>query len=754
MTSETVVHLKNGDVFQGILMRPFRTDHVDIEIAIGEDDRNRVFAMDEICYMVFADVPDWAEPSETARIEELQTIRGETFYLAVFQNDEQVNGIAGIIRGGDQSGRTIYFPYSAVRARSEQRLMGEIFEELGIITNADIKNVLEEQDGLRNRLVGEVIAESAEISREVIEKTLRDAGKTARSTRQGVGEILIEAGLVTKEQVEEALESQKVGKKLKIGELLVKRGLITEEQCLAALAQKFQMKYIDLETIHPSREALGIFSEGLVSRMKVLPIAYDGYKLTVATSTPTDITVSDSLRFSTHRSIELVVASPAQIQQAIDRYYHGKPEAAEDLLGELREEGPEVAIEEAVDDIQYVEPDSKIINLVNNILMDAYGKNASDVHFEPGIGKSPVVVRYRIDGECLIAHKVSSTVKSAVISRLKIMSGLDIAERRRPQSGKFIMRTKQQTIEFRVETTPTVGGVEDAVLRILPGFKALPLESMDFMPYNFGRLEKILAKPYGIILCVGPTGSGKTTTLHAALGRINTPARKIWTAEDPVEITQPGLRQVQINAKIGFTFSEALRSFLRSDPDVIMIGEMRDGETAKIAVEASLTGHLVFSTLHTNSAPETAVRLIEIGIDPFNFSDALLAIVAQRLSRRLCDKCKKPMAVSKHDYEEWIEGFMHETGSVPEELPKLHAANVMTAVGCDECRQTGYKGRIALHEVMIATPAVKAAIRKKADVDILKKTALAEGMWTLRMDGMMKVLKGYTDMEQVNKVCI
>ena len=420
----------------------------------------------------------------------------------------------------------------------------------------------------------------------------------------------------------------------------------------------------------------------------------------------------------------------------------------------MRDEGQSVAIEEDVDDISYVEPDSKIISLVNTILLDAYKKDASDVHFEPGVGKSPVLVRYRIDGECVVAHRVSSSVKSAIISRLKIMSGLDIAERRRPQSGKFIMRTQQRKIEFRVETTPTVGGVEDAVLRILPGFMALPLENMDFMPYYFDRLTKVLAKPYGIILCVGPTGSGKTTTLHAALGYINTPARKIWTAEDPVEITQPGLRQVQVNAKIGFTFSEALRSFLRSDPDVIMIGEMRDSETAKIAVEASLTGHLVFSTLHTNSAPETVVRLIEIGIDPFNFSDALLAIVAQRLSRRLCDKCKVPRKMSKKDYDELLEEFIRETGSVPDILPKFHEARPMEAVGCDQCRQTGYKGRIALHEMMIATPTVKAAIKNKLDVEALKKIALQEGMWTLRMDGIMKVLQGYTDIDQVNKVCL
>ena len=301
MNSKVIVHLKNGDVFLGELVKPFKTDDIEIGVVTEGSDRKMIFAVDEICYLVFTEVPEWARNSETAVIEKLQTIHGETFYLAVFQNHEHLNGIAGIIRDGEQSGKTIYFPYSAVRSRSEQRLIGEIFEELGIISDGDVKNALKEQDGLRNRLMGEVIAASAQIPQDVIEKTLQDAGKKIRATRQGVGEILIEAGLVTKEQVEEALETQKAGKRLKIGEILIKQGLITEEQCLAALAQKFQMKYINLDKVIPSKEALGIFSEGMVSRMKVMPIAYDGYKLTVATSNPTDITISDSLRF-THAS--------------------------------------------------------------------------------------------------------------------------------------------------------------------------------------------------------------------------------------------------------------------------------------------------------------------------------------------------------------------------------------------------------------------------------------------------------------------
>jgi type II secretory ATPase GspE/PulE/Tfp pilus assembly ATPase PilB-like protein len=401
-----------------------------------------------------------------------------------------------------------------------------------------------------------------------------------------------------------------------------------------------------------------------------------------------------------------------------------------------------------------VQPDSKMITFVNQVLIDAYKKGASDIHFEPGIGKEPFIIRYRVDGECYIAHRIDSTLKLAVISRLKIISNLDIAERRRPQSGKIMLQYEGRKIEYRLEVTPTVGNQEDAVLRILASSKPLLLDAMGFSSSNLAKFRIIIAKPYGIILCVGPTGSGKTTSLHSALGHINTPVRKIWTAEDPVEITQQGLRQVQVNPKIGFNFAEALRSFLRSDPDVIMIGEMRDVETAKIAIEASLTGHLVLSTLHTNSAPETAVRLIEMGMDPFNFADALLGILAQRLARRLCEHCKKPYHPEREEYEEIVHGYGKEwfaAHKMPYHLPEL---SCMKKEGCEKCGGTGYKGRIAFHELLIGTKKVKDAIKKNAGVELLRDLAIEEGMSTLRMDGIQKVFQGITDYEQVNKVCL
>jgi type II secretory ATPase GspE/PulE/Tfp pilus assembly ATPase PilB-like protein len=363
-------------------------------------------------------------------------------------------------------------------------------------------------------------------------------------------------------------------------------------------------------------------------------------------------------------------------------------------------------------------------------------------------------IRYRIDGICRIAHQIAGTYKDAIVARLKIMSRLDIAERRRPQSGKILIRFENRKLEYRVEITPTVGGREDAVLRLLSSSKPIPLEEMGFSAPNLRVFRELLSNPYGVILCVGPTGSGKTTTLHSALGHINTPERKIWTAEDPVEITQPGLRQVQVHPKIGFSFPEALRSFLRADPDVIMIGEMRDLETAKIVIDASLTGHLVFSTLHTNSAAETISRLMEMGIDPINFAEALLGVLAQRLTRRLCPQCKRPYHPDYDEYRQLVEAY-GEQWFLDHGLPPYNERLLlMRKAGCEACGNEGYKGRLAIHELLSGTPAMKALLKKVVPAEEIAALAMTEGMRTLRMDGIAKVFAGETDFEQVSRVCV
>jgi type II secretory ATPase GspE/PulE/Tfp pilus assembly ATPase PilB-like protein/GAF domain-containing protein len=454
------------------------------------------------------------------------------------------------------------------------------------------------------------------------------------------------------------------------------------------------------------------------------------------------------------KQVKYDIALPDDIIKFINLFYHSPEDehSFTELLGKLDDEDAAVEDEEGGDAV--TESDSVIMQLVNKIINDAYARRASDIHVEPNIGKKNVEIRYRVDGDCALYQTVPFSYRAALISRIKIMSSLDITVKRLPQDGKIkFRRPTGDEIELRVATIPTQGGVEDVVMRILAKGETMPLQDMALLPRNFDEMINIISKPYGMILVVGPTGSGKTTTLHAALHQINTPEKKIWTAEDPVEITQYGLRQVQVQAKIGFDFAAAMRAFLRADPDVIMVGEMRDFETAKTGVEASLTGHLVFSTLHTNSAPETIVRLLDMGIDPLNFADALLGILAQRLVRTLCKNCKEKYHPTSEEYEEIAETYGREDFArlnIPyDDNFMLHRPK-----GCDACDKTGYKGRMGIHELLVGTDEIKRMVQKHSTVEVMRDQAMKEGMTTLLQDGIMKSLQGFTDFKQIRRVCI
>ncbi|MDP2693322.1 MAG: ATPase, T2SS/T4P/T4SS family [Gallionella sp.] len=476
------------------------------------------------------------------------------------------------------------------------------------------------------------------------------------------------------------------------------------------------------------------------------------------------------------------VCSQREFKQALDLFYGGGSDASsgfaadessmDDLLTSMggdEEEGAGASQEDVS-----AAADNELVKLVNKIIVDAYRMGASDIHIEPGPGKAKTQIRVRKDGSLLNYIEVPSTYRNALVTRLKIMCDLDISEKRKPQDGKIKFRKYGPLdIELRVATIPSQGGVEDVVMRILASGEPLPLEKMGFSARNNELIKETVSKPYGLFFVCGPTGSGKTTTLHSILKYINKPDTKIWTAEDPVEITQKGLRQVQINKKAGLDFATIMRAFLRADPDVIMVGEMRDKETVSIGIEASLTGHLVFATLHTNSAPESINRLLDMGMDPFNFADALLGILAQRLGKRLCGDCKKPhiataeeiklllteysgelmntatwkkdpAAATKALYAEWVKLFADDKGQF----------TLYEPVGCDKCTGTGYRGRVGLHELLIGTDPIKKAIQEHARVAELLAIALEEGMHTLKQDGMEKVLQGITDMHQIRAVCI
>ena len=444
----------------------------------------------------------------------------------------------------------------------------------------------------------------------------------------------------------------------------------------------------------------------------------------------------------------------------------------DDLLGTLDDEADGESI--GGDDVISAAADNELVKLVNKIIIDAYQQGASDIHIEPYPGKAKTEIRFRKDGTLQPYIQVPASYRSALAARLKIMCDLDISERRRPQDGKIkFKKFGPLDIELRVATIPSAGGVEDIVMRILAAGEPIPLDKLGLTKYNLQTLKDVVSKPYGLFFVCGPTGSGKTTTLHSVLGYLNTSDTKIWTAEDPVEITQKGLRQVQMNPKAGMTFAVAMKAFLRADPDIIMVGEMRDKETTSTGIEASLTGHLVFATLHTNSAPESIVRLLDMGMDPFNFSDALLGILAQRLAKRLCGKCKKPHVATEEEIRSLMAEFAQELKNTDswKKDPKAAETKLVAEwiknygdekgkliihdpVGCEVCGGSGYKGRVGLHELLVGTDALKKNIQEHARVAEMVATALEDGMHTLKQDGIEKVLMGITDMKQVRAVCI
>jgi type II secretory ATPase GspE/PulE/Tfp pilus assembly ATPase PilB-like protein len=727
---------------EAALSRPFLPDENEIEVILERNGNKKTFPLFEVCCILQKEDPNHLSTLQSSYdLMEIETLTGSQHLVRIAKDQPFQSGFFGSFLDMDNPYRSAFFTHLGVKSRRQLNFLGTILEEHGMVSKETLQEVIRDYNKIKKKRLGETIAEKHNLNQEKIEKALKKMqkeGKIPASAR--IGDILIASKLITAEQLEDAVASQVKDKNKKLGALLIERKHINADQLLSALAIKFQLEFVNLEEINIQPKALTAIPLSLVSQMQVLPIEDNGDHLVIATSQPSEhAEVGDTLRFITNRRIKFVVAPSEQIAAAIDKQYTRDEEKVEDIIGEMTVDA--VALDEVEDASIVNEGDSQIIKLVNKILTDSVRKNASDIHLEPGSGKDPLVVRYRVDGLCRVSHEIPPSYKRALVSRVKIMSSLDITERRKPQSGKINIRYKGKKIEYRVETTPTIAGNEDAVLRVLAKSKPFPLDKIGFSKFDENAFAQVLAKPNGMVLCVGPTGSGKTTTLHSALQHINTPDRKIWTAEDPVEITQKGLRQVQIHPKIGFNFAEAFRSFLRSDPDVIMVGEMRDQETAKIAIEASLTGHLVLSTLHTNNAPETLV------------SEAIAVVIAQRLIRTLCPKCKKSYHPDKEYYENIKEAY--DPVWFDRHRMKKYSAKftIKKEGGCKSCDQIGYRGRTAIFELLVATDEIKKGIKVKASTEDLRLMAMENGMHTMRMDGIDKVLQGITGLDEVVRVC-
>src|SRR3989454_2673143 len=566
---------------------------------------------------------------------------------------------------------------------------------------------------------------------------------------------LLAQNKITQEELNAAITEARKSK-IDTESLLIDRYKISKADLGASLSAFYNCPFIEFD---PAR----ILPSDLIKTLKLdylhknfwIPIQHEGDTVVVLMDDPYALHKCDIVKgLLPHLKVQYAV----EIRADILRYIASSaPETQTadpigDIIGVLKTEEVEEKEDDATTRVN--ENDSTVTRLANQIIIDAYKKRASDIHIEPYGARADTVIRFRIDGSCVEYQKIPSMYRRPLIGRLKIMAKLDIAERRLPQDGKIRFRLQDREIELRVSIMPTAGRDEDMVLRVLASNEPVPIQQLGLDERNLKELKNIVQRPYGLILCVGPTDSGKTTTLHSVLGYINKPERKIWTAEDPVEITQYGLRQVQVQPKIGFTFAQAMRAFLRADPDVIMVGEMRDEETAETGIEASLTGHLVFSTLHTNSAVETVIRLLDMGLDPFNFADALLAVLAQRLVKRICPECKEEYHPDEDEFTELEHAFggKEETSKFGVEYNDDFV--LFRGKGCGNCNNSGYRGRAGIHELLVANDAMKRLIANKARVTEMVTTAKGDGMTTLVQDGILKALDGLTDVKQVKAVAI
>lgn len=650
-----------------------------------------------------------------------------------------------------------FIPAVSIKNYQIGKKIGQMLLDEKVASHTEISSGLDKQDKMRHQLLGEYLTDEQIVTQDDLVTALSKQSGTVMK----LGDMLVSEHLITPEILQEALVKQRSNKKVALGEILINMGVVNEEVIQSMLAKKLGIPFVNVRKFKIDPNSFHLVPLNFISKYEILPLYHTEHSLVVAMENALVWEPLNELRVITNLTVVPVLAAREDILWGIKELRQTKTskQNIDELAVGMSFEG-EV---EGADDGAVAETDNTLVGLVNKMMLDAYHQGVSDIHIESYTGKRNTQVRFRKDGVLKKYFEFPPTFRKALVSRIKIMAKLDISERRRPQDGKIELKlSNDKKVEFRVATVPTANGLEDVVMRVLAGAEPIPLKVIGLPVDVLARMEALVIKPYGLFLICGPTGSGKTTTLHSVLGYINKPDRKIWTAEDPIEITQEGLRQVQVNSNIGWTFAAAMRSFLRADPDVIMVGEIRDAETAKIAVQASLTGHMVFSTLHTNSAVESMVRLLDLGMDPFNFSDALVGILAQRLARRYCHACKLAYIADDEEIKALAEEYCLGTPFFADDIVQQWKKSYLNAQGefqlyvsqgCEECGDSGFHGRLGIYEFLEATPPIKKLIQKQSTIEALQVGALNQGMRTLKQAGIELVMQGQTNILQIRSVC-
>jgi type IV pilus assembly protein PilB len=734
------IRLHNGRTEMGWLAAPFRAAEQKL-LLVTDAGENKTVPLHHVMYLLFHDeakkVPETHLPGEVNEV--VQTKDDRTFHVRVLSQQDFNVGFFGTMSGGEQKYERVYFPWHGVRNRQELRHLGEILRDEGVLTEPVLKKTLKEQEHLRAQKIGDILAEKHGVPQHDINRLERERRKSAADSMQPIGEILISAKLITREQLNAALDEQRKFRNQPLGDLLVKKGLITEEQLLMALALKFRLRYIDLKDVVPSAEALQAVPMETAERFKVFPIRIEDQTFVVATSEPTNADVSDMLRFRTNHRIELVVALPSRITEMIRKYYHTEKRAAADLSQKAIDFSDTVDEDQLPDndiELQMEAEKAPIVKLADQILLSGIQEAASDIHVLP-VAKG-LKISFRVNGQLRQHLMLDKRVHKTLITRFKIISGMDIAEHRLPQDGRVLMTAAGKDLELRVSCMPGQYG-ENIVFRVLSrDSNMLDLNTLGFEDADRDNIRRIAHGAHGILLVTGPTGSGKSTTLLAVLKDLTNLPKHLISLEDPIEARVEGVNQIQINPKIGFSFASALRNVLRHDPDVIMVGEIRDQETAQIGVQAALTGHTLLSSLHTNHAVGAVSRLANMEVDRYLIAATVKGVLAQQLIPRLCGHCRQKAEVDKTTL-----GVLRNHGIA------WNKESAFVASGCERCHGTGIAGRLLVYELLLIDEEMQRLIGQNASEEVLMQAARNQGMVSMAERGVALAQRGETALEYV-----